>query len=185
MTAMQAEAPGNTFRFRHSEALLRNVLENAAVATFLVGPNGRLLYANRAFRDLLGYSEDDPFTVVIDDLIHPDDLPNADTQMQALENGSADGYRAERRYVKKSGEPVWVLVSASALRDEATSAVALHDRPGDQHRQAEARRGGACRKRKPLEFRPGERRAGGLGPQPEHQDRVLLAHVAGDARHGS
>ena len=109
---------GNTFRFRHSEALLRNVLENAAVATFLVGPDGRLLYANRAFRDLLGYGEDDPFTVVIDDLIHPDDLPNADAQMQALENGSADGYRAERRYVKKSGEPIWVLVSASALRDE-------------------------------------------------------------------
>ena len=118
--AMQAKQESNTFRFRHSEALLRSVLENAAVATFLVGPDGRLLYANRSFRSLLGYGEDDPFTVVIDDLIHPDDLPHGAEQMQTLEQNIADGYCAERRYVKKSGEPIWVLVSASALRDEST-----------------------------------------------------------------
>ncbi len=120
MTAMQANPETNTFRFRHSEALLRSVLENASVATFLVGPDGRLLYSNRAFRDLLGYSEQDRFTVVIDDLIHPDDLPHADVQMKTLEHRVADSYRAERRYVKKNGEPIWVLVSASALRDEST-----------------------------------------------------------------
>ncbi len=120
MSPSKARSESNTLRFRHSEALLRSVLENAAVATFLVGPYGRLLYTNRAFRDLLGYGEDDPLTVVMDDLIHPDDLPSADAQMQTLEDKSADGYRAERRYVKQNGEPVWVLVSASALRDEQT-----------------------------------------------------------------
>ena len=120
MAAKQVQQQDKTFHFRHSEALLRSVLENAAVATFLVGPDGRLLYTNRAFRDLLGYSEDDPFTVDIDNLIHPEDLLHADAQMLTLEQGNADGYRAERRYVKKNGEPIWVLVSASALRDEAT-----------------------------------------------------------------
>ena len=120
MTVAQTRSDNNTFHFRHGEALLRSVLENAAVATFLVGPDGRLLYANRAFRGLLDYSEDDPFTVVVDDLIHPEDLPQAQTQMRTLENKSAEDYRAERRYLKKSGEPIWVLVSASALRDEET-----------------------------------------------------------------
>ena len=120
MTAMQAKPEDNSLRFRHSEALLRSVLDKAAVATFLVGPDGRLLYTNRSFRGLLGYSEDDPFTVVVGDLIHPDDLAHAGAQMQTLLDKSAEGYRAERRYVKKGGEPVWVLVSASALRDEET-----------------------------------------------------------------
>ncbi len=120
MMTMPANGGNSTFRFRHREELLRSVLENAAVATFLVGPDGRLLYTNRAFRELLGYSENDPFTVVVDDLIHPDDLSSADGQMQTLRDGSAEGYRAERRYVKKDGEPIWVLVSASALRDAAT-----------------------------------------------------------------
>ena len=117
---MQAKPEDNTLRFRHGDALLRSVLENAAVATFLVGPGGRLLYINRSFRTLLGYDDSDPFTVVVDDLIHPDDRPNADAQMETLEHNVADGYRAERRYLKKSGELVWVLVSASALRDETT-----------------------------------------------------------------
>ncbi len=120
MKTMPANRGNSTFRFRHREELLRSVLENAAVATFLVGPDGRLLYTNRAFRNLLGYDEDDPFTVVVDDLIHADDLPRADAQMQTLREGAAEGYRAERRYVKKGGEPIWVLVSASALRDAET-----------------------------------------------------------------
>ena len=120
MTAIRVQSQDNTFRFRHSEALLRSVLENAAVATFLVSPNGQLLYANRAFYDLLAYDEDEPFSAAIDDLIYPDDAPHAHAQMQTLEDKAADGYRAERRYLKKDGEPIWVLVSASAIRDPAT-----------------------------------------------------------------
>ncbi len=120
MMATQAQPRHNTFQFRHSEALLRSVLENAAVATFLVSPTGHLLYANRAFYDLLGYAENEPFSTAIDDLIHPDDAARAHAQMQTLEDKSAGGYRAERRYLRKDGKPVWVLVSASSLRDETT-----------------------------------------------------------------
>ncbi len=120
MTATRARPESNTFQFRHSEALLRSVLENAAVATFLVSPDGRLLYANRALYDLLGYDEDESFSAEIDDLIHSDDAPQAHAQMQTLADKSADGYRAERRYLKKDGEPIWVLVSASAIRDTTT-----------------------------------------------------------------
>ena len=120
MTATQAQSDKNTLHFRHSEALLRGVLENAAVATFLVCPDGRLLYSNRAFYELLGYAEDEPLSAAIDDLIHPDDRPQAHAQMQTLEKKAAEGYRAERRYLKKDGEPIYVLVSASALYDDET-----------------------------------------------------------------
>ena len=37
-------------------------------------------------------------------------------------DGQRDSYRAERRYRKKNGEPIWVLVKASAIRDEETGA---------------------------------------------------------------
>ncbi len=120
MTATQVQPEGTTFRFRHSEALLRSVLENAAVATFLVSPDGHLLYANRAFYDLLGYAEQDQVSAAIDDLIHPDDAPRAHAQMQTLADRSADSYHAERRYLTKTGEAIWVLVSSSAIRDATT-----------------------------------------------------------------
>ena len=120
MRAAQSDSGGTTFRFRHSEALLRSVLENAAVATFLIGPKAHLLYANRAFYELLGYGQGEPVSVAIDDLIHPDDIDRARAQMETLDGGSTDNYRGERRYLRKDGSPIWVLVSASALRDEKT-----------------------------------------------------------------
>ena len=52
---------GNVFPFRYSEALLRNVMESAAVGMVLIGTTGRLIYANRAFGEMLGY---DPSEVI-------------------------------------------------------------------------------------------------------------------------
>ena len=118
MTASHAHPGSNTFHFRHSEALLRSVLENAAVATFLISPDSHLLYANRAFRDLLGYDDDEPVDVAIDTLIHADDAVHASTQFRELLQGQCDNYRSERRYRKKDGDSIWVLVKASAIRDE-------------------------------------------------------------------
>ena len=116
-------APGNsTFRFRHREELLRSVLDNAAVATFLISPDSRLLYANRAFYDLLGYDVDEPVDVGIGALVYPEDADATSTQFRDLLNGDCDNYHAERRYRKKDGEPIWVLAKASAIRDEQTGA---------------------------------------------------------------
>ncbi len=82
----------------------------------------------------------------------------------------------------RDGSAIWVLVSASALRDETT---------GELHYtivQASTSTGRSaprppCREREPLELRAGKRRAGGLGPRPEQEDGILFAHVADDARH--
>ena len=106
------------FRFRHSRAVLQNVLDNAAVATMLISPEARLLYTNRAFHDLLGYGADQPVSVDIPSLVHPDDAAAAREQFADLCSGKVASYRGERRYLKRNGEATWVLVSASALRDD-------------------------------------------------------------------
>jgi diguanylate cyclase (GGDEF)-like protein/PAS domain S-box-containing protein len=116
--AARSDLGGTPFRFRHSRAVLQNMLDNAAVATFLVSPDSRLLYANRAFYNLLGFDENETVSVAIDDLVHPDDAAMARQQILELIAGRAATYRCERRYLKKNGEPAWVLVSASAIRDE-------------------------------------------------------------------
>lgn len=118
MVTKPADRGRTTFRFKHSEALLRSVLEYAAVATFLISPDGRLLYANRAFYDLLGYDENDPVSGAVADLIHPDDVARARAQLRSLADGTRENYRGERRYLTKGGHPIWVLVSVSAIRDE-------------------------------------------------------------------
>ena len=114
-----AGKPGN-FRFPYGEALLRNVVENAAVPTFLVGMDGQLFYANRAFGDLLGYTPDEIVGLGIRQIVHPEDAAKAREQTAALAAGTIASYRAERRYLKKNGAEVWVLASASPLIDEGT-----------------------------------------------------------------
>src|SRR4029079_14325100 len=84
-------------RFPGGHALLRNVVENAVVPTFLVDQSNCIAYANNAFVDLLGYDTAEVIGLGIDDLIHPDDRSQTRPQAGGA-IADAGGYRAERRY---------------------------------------------------------------------------------------
>jgi diguanylate cyclase (GGDEF)-like protein/PAS domain S-box-containing protein len=109
-----------TFRFRHSNAILHSVLESGSVGTLLSGTDGRLSYANPAASDLLGFETDELVGRAVSELLHPDSLADATRSMQSLFAGETSVCRAERRFLRKDGEPRWALVSASILRNERT-----------------------------------------------------------------
>lgn len=102
---------------RDGGALLYSILENAAVPTFLVDELGDVVYANRAFSDLLGYPPDECVGLGVSRIIHPDDTAVARAQVDRVVSKATSGYKAERRYVRKTGEAIWVLASASVTRD--------------------------------------------------------------------
>jgi diguanylate cyclase (GGDEF)-like protein/PAS domain S-box-containing protein len=118
--AASKPASAQIFRFRHSDALLRNVMENAAVGMSLIGGNGRLVYANRAYAAMFGYTLDECIGLTVEDLVYDKDLPTAARDLDRLIRGDIDSYRAERRFRRKDGTPFWGLVSTSAQRDERT-----------------------------------------------------------------
>jgi diguanylate cyclase (GGDEF)-like protein/PAS domain S-box-containing protein len=105
------------FRFRHSDTLLRNVMENAAVGMSLIGSNGRLVYANHAYAAMFGYSLDECIGLAVEDLVYDTDLGTAARDLDRLIRGETDNYRAERRFLRKDGTPFWGLVSTSAQRN--------------------------------------------------------------------
>ncbi|MEX0853179.1 MAG: PAS domain S-box protein, partial [Bauldia sp.] len=105
-------------RFRQSAALLRELTERAAVATFLVGTNGELFYSNQACCDLLGYEPHETSGLALTDIIHPDHLATTRQQLSGLNRGEAEDYRAERQYLRKNGDAIWVDVRAAILRHE-------------------------------------------------------------------
>jgi diguanylate cyclase len=118
--AQQSDHPVQIFRFQHSEALLRNVMENAAVGMLLIGLEGRVLYANRAFGQMLGYDPAECVGFNMSSIVHPDCSVSAGEQVRELLEGRIEGYRAERKYIHKGGNAIWVLVSVSLLRSERT-----------------------------------------------------------------
>jgi diguanylate cyclase (GGDEF)-like protein/PAS domain S-box-containing protein len=116
------EIGGLSLQLHGGDDLLRNFVENSPVPTFLTGTDGRLLYANRAFGDLLGYTAADVAKLGIRQIVHPEDLGRAREQTKALAAGETQRYGAERRYIKKNGDFVWVIVSALPVLDKENGA---------------------------------------------------------------
>jgi PAS domain S-box-containing protein len=79
--------------------------------------NTRILRANHAFCEMLGYPEDELRGMSAMDLTHPDDLAASQAQLEALQSGAAKQTRLEKRYLHKDGHEVWALVIVAVVQD--------------------------------------------------------------------
>ncbi|WP_414476000.1 EAL domain-containing protein [Microvirga sp. M2] len=100
----------------HNEALFRGAMKGAGIGTALLHLDGTVFTVNSAFCRLFGFSEGEMLSKTAADLTPPDDDPPDDGP---LLRGEIDVVESERRLVRKDGAEVWVLRSASLLRDEA------------------------------------------------------------------
>jgi len=57
---------------RESEARLRDLFDGTSDLIQSIAPDGRILFVNRAWREMLGYSEEEIIALNIFDVIHPD-----------------------------------------------------------------------------------------------------------------
>jgi diguanylate cyclase (GGDEF)-like protein/PAS domain S-box-containing protein len=105
-----------------SADLLRRIIDQAAVSMAIAGADGQCLYVNAAFCAMFGHSVEECVGRTVDDIVHPDDRAAVQAGLDALRRGDVETARAERRYVRKTGETFWGMVSASALRDAANGA---------------------------------------------------------------
>lgn len=124
-----------------SAALLRTIMENAAVGMVLTGTDSRIIYSNRAHSDMFGYATEECIGLFIGDLVHPDDRQEENAQIQRLLNSDNEQYRVERRYVRRDGSSFWGLTSASLLRHEDAShphSIVLQIMDIDGQKRAEA-----------------------------------------------
>jgi PAS domain S-box-containing protein len=84
----------------------------------LADTDGRCLAANRAFCEIVGYTEDELLKLEFARLTHPDDLPENLRLGQQLITGEIDSFKYEKRYYHKQGRLIWALLSASLVRDD-------------------------------------------------------------------
>jgi PAS domain S-box-containing protein len=98
-----------------AESLFRNAFEHAPIGMILVSRRAVLLRVNRAFCDMLGYTEAELVGMPLAQLTHPDDLAFCTAETLKMMEGQVDAIGFEKRYVHKSGRTVWVLASASGV----------------------------------------------------------------------
>lgn len=102
-------------RSRFSNAFL-----HAPIGIGLVGPDRHWLDVNPALCSITGYSREELMRGTFEEITHPDDVAGDVALFRRVLNGEIERGRREKRYVRPSGEIVWVLLSVSRV-DAAAS----------------------------------------------------------------
>ena len=101
---------------KESEEYFRTAFDNAA-GMAVIDPDGRWRQVNESLCNMLGYTEEELLENGFQSITHPNDLGNDLANLYQLLEGKIPGYQLEKRYKHKIGETVWVLQSASLIRD--------------------------------------------------------------------
>lgn len=102
---------------RRSKENLERVFQAAPIGMALVSTVGRWLDVNPALIDILGYTKEELLSIDFQSITHPDDLEKDLALVSEVLAGDLPSYRMEKRFFKKSGATVWILLSVSLARD--------------------------------------------------------------------
>ncbi len=102
-------------RLQDSETRFRSTYEAAAVGLALVSLDGHFMQVNPSLCQLLGYSEAELQKLTFGDITHPDDLGADLALLDELVRGKRQNYHLEKRYFRKDGAVIWVVLAASKV----------------------------------------------------------------------
>ena len=110
-------------RLRDSEGRLRLIFEDSGVGMAIADLQGRILEANRALCEMLGYPAEELIDQSFRLITHPADLAEETELFQLLLSGAVPSVTIEKRYLAKDGTVVWGLLTSSILRSDATGSL--------------------------------------------------------------
>jgi PAS domain S-box-containing protein len=100
-----------------SERNFRESFEEAPIGMALVGLNERFLHANASLCQMLGYTVEELTKMSTEDITFPDEIEEGRKLSKALIGGTTR-HTAEKRYMRKGKEMLWVNRTASIIRDK-------------------------------------------------------------------
>ena len=102
-----------------AEQRFRLATRHAPIGMAIVGLDGVLLEANDAFCRLLGYGRGELTGLTFQALTHPEDLAIDVAHVEMLLAGGAETYRMVKRYLTRTGAPIWAQLTVALARDAA------------------------------------------------------------------
>jgi two-component system cell cycle sensor histidine kinase/response regulator CckA len=103
---------------RESQEKFKYIFDHSVMGKSITLPSGEL-QVNKAFGDMLGYTQEELQNQRWQDITHPDDIESSQRAIDVLLSGEQNSARFTKRYFHKNGSIVWVDVSTSLRRDKA------------------------------------------------------------------
>ena len=104
-------------KLRHNMHNFKDTFEQTAVGMAHVSVEGKWIRVNGKLCDILGYSRQELMSMRVTSLTHPDDIKSSQERDQQLIDGLIKSYITEKKYVTKSGKPIYVRLTKSAITE--------------------------------------------------------------------
>jgi two-component system, cell cycle sensor histidine kinase and response regulator CckA len=99
---------------------LRKIFDGAPIGLMRLDAEGRVVDANAAMEQLLGYSAAELGTLGVEDITHPQDLGRCVALYGEIVDGLRDTYDIEKRYLRKDRRLVWARARAAVVERDDT-----------------------------------------------------------------
>ncbi|MCK5541825.1 MAG: cache domain-containing protein [Desulfobacterales bacterium] len=103
---------------QESEEKFRGMYEFTQIGIARVSLNSKIIQANNAYCNILGYSEKELIEKTIKDITYPDDIQENIELQAKLQHGKIDFYQMEKRFIHKNGNTVHGMLSGTLIRDK-------------------------------------------------------------------
>jgi PAS domain S-box-containing protein len=95
------------------EGRWRAIFDNSAVGISVTDMDGKFIATNRAYREMVGYSEEELGAITYLDLTYEEDRPANAALVADIWAGRLPQFQLEKRYRRKDGQPIWARITAS------------------------------------------------------------------------
>jgi PAS domain S-box-containing protein len=103
---------------RISEEKYKSIFELSVIGKLMTSISDGKMKVNKAFCEMLGYSETELSAMNWQSITHPEDLKHDQKTFSLLISGEKETARWEKRYIHKNGKIVWVDISTILQRDK-------------------------------------------------------------------
>jgi diguanylate cyclase (GGDEF)-like protein/PAS domain S-box-containing protein len=102
---------------RASEERFRCFFDEARIGMVIFDLDGRYERVNAAFCSIVGHTREQLTGLSDDSITHPDDVAADTDARRLLLAGGATSHMRDKRYLRAPGDPVWVAINVTLIRD--------------------------------------------------------------------
>ena len=102
-----------------ADPAFRAIFEDSPIGICVVDRDLKVVDVNAAYCEMLGRTEAEVMASRVPDFTHPDDRARDAEFLPLVLSGQIPQYKADKRYLRKSGDAIWARIVVTAVLDRS------------------------------------------------------------------